>query len=69
MLRDGELLYHGSYIRIERIDLSKSSEGKDFGKGFYVTTDSEQARRFIRPSMARNMMQTLSWSLWLIPFP
>lgn len=57
MLRDGELLYHGSYIGIERIDLSKSSEGKDFGKGFYVTTDAEQARRFIRPSIRKAIRQ------------
>ena len=57
MLRDGELLYHGSYISIERIDLSKSSEGKDFGKGFYVTTDPEQARRFIRPSIRKAIRQ------------
>jgi len=30
-------VYHGSYIVIEDIDLSKSIPNKDFGKGFYVT--------------------------------
>jgi hypothetical protein len=30
-------VYHGSYIRIDTIDLSKCNPRKDFGKGFYVT--------------------------------
>ncbi|MDR2911036.1 MAG: DUF3990 domain-containing protein [Bacteroidales bacterium] len=30
-------VYHGSYLKIEEIDLSKSISNKDFGKGFYVT--------------------------------
>jgi hypothetical protein len=31
------IVYHGSYTKIEEIDLSKSIPNKDFGKGFYVT--------------------------------
>ncbi len=30
-------VYHGSYVKIEEIDLSKSQPNKDFGRGFYVT--------------------------------
>jgi hypothetical protein len=30
-------VYHGSYIRIDTIDLSKCKPRKDFGRGFYVT--------------------------------
>ena len=30
-------VYHGSYMEIFDIDLSKSQSNKDFGKGFYVT--------------------------------
>ena len=30
-------VWHGSYTRIETIDLSKCKPKKDFGKGFYVT--------------------------------
>lgn len=37
------LLHHGSYTRIECIDLSLSKSGKDFGKGFYLNPDYEQA--------------------------
>ena len=37
------ILYHGSYIRIEGIDLQKCKPYKDFGKGFYCTTIKKQA--------------------------
>ena len=37
-------VYHGSYIPIEEIDLSKCEIGKDFGQGFYVTKIKEQAQ-------------------------
>jgi len=37
------ILYHGSYTEIEKIDLSKSATGKDFGRGFYTTTINKHA--------------------------
>lgn len=36
-------LYHGSDILIERIDISKSKPFKDFGKGFYLSAEYDQA--------------------------
>jgi len=30
-------VFHGSNIRIEKIDLARSEYFKDFGRGFYVT--------------------------------
>ena len=36
-------LYHGSNVEIEVIDFSKSKPGKDFGVGFYLSPDEEQA--------------------------
>jgi hypothetical protein len=36
-------VYHGSYIAVTEIDLSKSRPRKDFGRGFYVTSLREQA--------------------------
>jgi hypothetical protein len=30
-------VYHGSYTKIEQIDLAKCQPNKDFGRGFYVT--------------------------------
>ena len=38
-------LYHGSTVNIERIDLQKSRPNKDFGKGFYLSADRQQAWR------------------------
>ena len=36
-------VFHGSYTKIDEIDLSKCEIGKDFGRGFYVTKIKEQA--------------------------
>lgn len=36
-------LYHGSNVRIKKIDLSKSKPFKDFGKGFYLSDVESQA--------------------------
>jgi len=37
------ILYHGSNQDFNEIDLSKSKDKRDFGKGFYTTTIKEQA--------------------------
>lgn len=37
------ILYHGSNVKIDKIDLSKSNVGKDFGVGFYLTPNQEHA--------------------------
>jgi hypothetical protein len=39
-------VYHGSYTRIESVDLSQAEENKDFGKGFYVTCIRKHAERW-----------------------
>lgn len=36
-------LYHGSNVVIEQIDLSRSKRGKDFGQGFYLNANPDQA--------------------------
>jgi len=46
-LESGMLLYHGSYTKITRIDLNICAQGKDFGSGFYLSDDLEQAKSFI----------------------
>lgn len=38
------ILYHGSNINIEKIDLNKSKPNKDFGKGFYLSENEKQAQ-------------------------
>ena len=37
------ILYHGSNQNFTEVDLSKSKDRRDFGKGFYTTTIKEQA--------------------------
>ena len=37
-------LYHGSNVRVEKIDLSKSRPAKDFGQAFYLSAEFEQAK-------------------------
>ena len=37
------ILFHGSNMQIDRIDLEKSKPNKDFGKGFYLSENAEQA--------------------------
>ena len=36
-------LYHGSNVLIDKIDLSRSRRGKDFGCGFYLNPNKSQA--------------------------
>lgn len=38
-------LYHGSTVDIDYIDLTKSRPNKDFGRGFYLSADRQQALR------------------------
>lgn len=38
------ILYHGSNMSIDQIDLDKSKPNKDFGKGFYLSENETQAR-------------------------
>ncbi|MBR3895653.1 MAG: DUF3990 domain-containing protein [Bacteroidaceae bacterium] len=37
------MLYHGTNVAFDSIDLNKSKPNKDFGKGFYLSADYEQA--------------------------
>ncbi|MDR0546420.1 MAG: DUF3990 domain-containing protein [Dysgonamonadaceae bacterium] len=40
-------VYHGSYTKIDRIDLSKCASHKDFGRGFYVTKFRKHAENWV----------------------
>jgi len=39
-------LYHGSNVAVTKPQLIKQTRGLDFGSGFYLTTNEEQAARF-----------------------
>ena len=49
-LTEGMLLYHGSYCEVARPDLAKCAKFKDFGQGFYLTTEKRQATSFAKTS-------------------
>ena len=46
------ILYHGSNIKIDAIDLKKGRKGKDFGHGFYLTAVKMEAA-----AMAKTVVQ------------
>lgn len=52
------ILYHGTNVAFEAIDLSKSKTNKDFGKGFYLSDTYEQAEE-----MAKFKVMTLGGAL------
>lgn len=45
---NNKIVYHGSYMSVPIPDLSKCANNKDFGRGFYVTTDKQQAIKFAK---------------------
>lgn len=36
-------LFHGTYVEFDKIELCKSQRGKDFGQGFYLSENYQQA--------------------------
>ena len=57
------ILYHGSNIEIESIDLSKCRPYKDFGRGFYLTSIKEQAEIW-----AKRVSRIFSGESWITVF-
>jgi hypothetical protein len=41
-------VYHGSYIKVDKIDLTKCRSNRDFGQGFYVTKFLHHAQNWSR---------------------
>ena len=52
-LKNGLILYHGSYCEVKEADLTKCSNNKDFGQGFYLITSKQQAKRFLETSIVK----------------
>lgn len=42
------ILYHGSHVEVRNPQLLQNQRELDFGKGFYTTTDFEQAKAWAR---------------------
>ena len=47
------IVYHGSYTIVKAPNLDKCEEGKDFGRGFYVTSSKKQAEKFCKSSVGK----------------
>ena len=47
------VLYHGSNVEVREPKLLKNQRELDFGKGFYTTSDFEQASRWAKRTAAR----------------
>ena len=58
------MLFHGSCTEVREIDLSKCEKGKDFGKGFYLTTSYEQAKSFLNQSVKRAKIKRIIPQNW-----
>ena len=53
ILSENKILYHGSYALVDKPSLDMCKDGKDFGMGFYLTTDKKQAERFTKTSLRK----------------
>ena len=58
-------LYHGSNIGIDEIDLKRGRRGKDFGQGFYLSADREQAMLMARRTVDREESGTATLTTYL----
>ncbi len=71
-LKEGMLLYHGSYVAVEKPVLDKCSRFKDFGQGFYLTTSIVQAKRFAKLSFGkakeRGVISATARTAWVSAF-
>lgn len=54
------IVYHSSYLVVDRPDIHHSREALDFGKGFYVTAIRDQALRYADRFLLRKMKAYLN---------
>lgn len=57
ILKDGIILYHGSFCAVQKPNLLCCKDGKDFGKGFYLTTDKNQASAFVHTTIRKKIFR------------
>lgn len=43
-----QIIYHGSYCKVEKPEIKKGKYTKDFGVGFYCTILEEQAKKWAK---------------------
>lgn len=63
------ILYHGSSVEVKLPKLLKTQRDLDFGKGFYTTSDLEQATKWARRTAARLQSASAFVSVYEIAEP
>lgn len=58
-------LYHGSNTSIDEIDLKRGRRGKDFGQGFYLSPDRQQAQQMAERTVDREEAGTPTVTTYL----
>ena len=58
------ILYHGSYLAVEKPNLNLSRKNLDFGTGFYTTVNKNQAVAFAQKVMTRKGQKSQSVSVY-----
>ena len=53
------ILYHGSNMHIETIELSRCNRFKDFGQAFYLSADKKQAEEIAEAFEGRDNVKKL----------
>ena len=62
------IVYHGTSFQFQQIDLNKSKDNRDFGKGFYTTTIQSQAESWAKNIALRNNSEHALYMCMSLPF-
>lgn len=60
-------LYHGSTVTVRRPNLQRGRKTTDFGKGFYTTTDFNQAKKWAKLKQKRESSSKAIVSTFEVP--
>lgn len=63
------IVYHGTSFQFQQIDLNKSKDNRDFGKGFYTTTIQSQAESWAKNIALRNNSEHAFVYVYEFTFP
>lgn len=58
-MQNSKLLYHGSLESVKKVDLNKCKPWKDFGRGFYLTDDLNQAIKFAKQKKEKSSKENV----------
>ena len=60
-------LYHGSTVAVKHPNFQKGRKATDFGKGFYTTTNFEQAKKWALLKQKREQAPKAIVSVYEVP--